>query len=307
MRTGNLRNVTHAIDAVDRNVAPIETPEAVDTFIASEIRDSSDVIQRNGGPHDVLAVHCKLSESRKTQFSRHKSVRRDDLHQQVYDWRDEVQLPHKYSAYKDDLIRMISDFQAMWYAHLGQMNVIKHCLELFEEIAKPVYSAPYRAGPRKREFDNVERDKMLAQRVIEPPQTECGAMIVFAPKKEGHLRFYVNYRRLNTFEKQDRYLFPSMDECIGSIGDGAVPSILDANSGYCQAEINETDHDKTAFTSHHRLYQFTHLSFVIKDTSGTLQRTMDVIPAAVKWQFALVYLGDIVIYCKSLEGHISLI
>lgn len=39
--------------------------------------------------------------------------------------------------------------------------------------------------------------------------------------------------------------------------------------------------------------------------SGTTQRAMDIILSSVKWQCALVYLNDIVIFLKSLDEHID--
>lgn len=41
------------------------------------------------------------------------------------------------------------------------------------------------------------------------------------------------------------------------------------------------------------------MPFRLKNVLSTFQRTMDVISAAVKWEFGLVYLDGIVIYYKS--------
>ena len=65
-------------------------------------------------------------------------------------------------------------------------------------------------------------DKMLAIDVIEPATSEWAAPVVFAPKKDGLLRFCVDYRRLNAVTVRDSYPIPWMHECIDSLGDAQV-------------------------------------------------------------------------------------
>lgn len=72
--------------------------------------------------------------------------------------------------------------------------------------------------------------------------------------KDGTLRLCLDYRKLNALTKCDSHSIPRNEKCIDSLGDATVFSTLDANSGYWQVEIEESDRDKTAFTSHHGLY-----------------------------------------------------
>lgn len=43
----------------------------------------------------------------------------------------------------------------------------------------------------------------------------------------------------------------------------------------------------------------------LRNALGKFQRTMDMIPSSVEWQFALVHLDDIVIFSNTLEQHID--
>lgn len=45
--------------------------------------------------------------------------------------------------------------------------------------------------------------------------------------------------------------------------------------------------------------------FELRNALGTIERTMDVILAAVKWQYALVYLDDIFLFSESSEERIE--
>lgn len=63
-----------------------------------------------------------------------------------------------------------------------------------------------------------------------------------------------------------------MGECIDFLGNAAVFSSLDANSGYWQTEIGASDKYKTAFTSHHGLYRLVFaltLSYDRTQTNGS--------------------------------------
>lgn len=86
----------------------------------------------------------------------------DDSNQQVHNWGDVVQLSKMYYT-KDDFIGMRKEFKAMWSGHHGQINVIKHWIELLEDTIKPIQSAPYRSAPKTREFENMEMKRMLSQ------------------------------------------------------------------------------------------------------------------------------------------------
>lgn len=96
-----------------------------------------------------------------------------------------------------------------------------------------------------------------------------------------------------------------MDECIFSLGEAEVFSTLNANSSYWQAEVKETNRNKTAFTSYHGLHRFVQMLSGLKNIPGTFQWAMEVIMSLVKWQSALVYLDDIVVFSRSLRNQIN--
>lgn len=200
---------------------------------------------------------------------------------------------------------MLEQFQSMWDGRLGTIKAAKHRIELTPPNARPIHSVPYRAGPVARTFEKTEIDRLLRMDVIEPAQTEWASPIVFAPKKDGSLRFSVEYRKLNTVNVRDSYPIPRMDECIDSLGQATIFTTLDANSGYWQIEIDDDGRDKTSFTSHHGLFRFKRMPFGLKNAPGTSQRVVDVILATVKWQFALVYLDDVIVFSSSLEDHVE--
>ena len=189
-----------------------------------------------------------------SNIARHEDVVQKDSTELDVHWSDMFNIDDAYIEYNDELLSLLEPFEAICDGHLGTVNITQHRIVL-EPGAKPVFQPPYLAGPRQREFEKAEIQKMMEVDVIEPAVSEWAAPIVFAPKKDGSLRFCIDYRRLNAVTIRDSYPIPRMDECIDSLGDTQVFSTLDCNSGYWQLEVAPEDRHKTAFVSHHGLYQ----------------------------------------------------
>lgn len=144
---------------------------------------------------------------------------------------------------------------------------------------------------------------MLDKEVIEPSPSEWASPVVFARKKDGTMRFCVDYRRLNAMTVPESYPIPRMDECLDSLGEAEIFSSLDCNWGYWQLSFSKADIDKTTFTSHYGTYRFKRMPFGLQNAPTTFQRAIDVVLASVKWQFALVYLDDIIVFSQSIDDH----
>lgn len=80
---------------------------------------------------------------------------------------------------------------------------------------------------------------------------------------------------------------------------------MDPNCDYWQVEIAGEDHDKTAFTFQQGSFHFTRLQFALKNASGMFQSAIDVVLKKVKWQYALVYLDDVVKFSQTPDKHIE--
>lgn len=89
---------------------------------------------------------------------------------------------------------------------------------------------------------------MLAMEVTEPAQTELSARIAFVPKKEGLLRFFFDYGKLNSVTSRNSYQIPHMDGFLDSLGYATIFSALVADSRYLNIGRAEKHRDKTAFT-----------------------------------------------------------
>jgi len=131
---------------------------------------------------------------------------------------------------------------------------------------------------------------MLDAGVIEPASSEWASPIVLVPKKDGSLRFCVDYRRLNAKTVVDSYPLPRIDDCLDSLGDAAIFTTLDCNAGYWQVPVAPEDRDKTTFTSYLGTYRYVRMPFGLRNAPATFQRALDIVLSGVRWQACLIYL-----------------
>ena len=217
---------------------------------------------------------------------------------------NDIDLSHLPDDVQEKARNMLKKYESMWNGSLGKISVTEHRIQLKDD-AQPVHLQPYRAGPKAREFETAEVQRMLDNDVIEPAVSEWAAPVVIVSKKDGSLRFCIDYRKLNDLTVKDSYPLPRIDECLDTLGHAKVFSTLDANSGYWQIPVATDDRHKTAFTCHAGCYQFQRMPFGLCNAPATFQRTLDIILSPYRWRTCLVYLDDIIIFSPDYESHIT--
>jgi hypothetical protein len=90
--------------------------------------------------------------------------------------------------------------------------------------------------------DNVVQ--MLQAGVIEEGNGAWGFPVVLVRKKDGEVRFCVDYRALNKVTKKDVYPLPRIDETLEALGGAKLFTTLDLRSGYWQIGVAPADRDK---------------------------------------------------------------
>ena len=73
--------------------------------------------------------------------------------------------------------------------------------------------------------------------------------MVLVPKKDGGVRFCVDYRGLNQVADCDANPMPRTDEILDRVGAAKFISTLDLSRGYWQIPLAQEAQPKTAFTT----------------------------------------------------------
>jgi len=221
------------------------------------------------------------------------------------DWRDRIDLSHlEDEKFKKRVMDMLEKHAPVFEGKLGTIESTEHRIHL-KPGTQPVRMQPYRAGPEKREKIREQIEYQLAAGVIEPAQTEWSTPVLLAPKKDGNQRFCIDFRRLNAATIPDTYPLPRMDDCIDSLSEANVFTLLDALWGYWQIPLAECDRDKTTFTSHLGTYRCLRMPFGLRNAPLTFQRALDIILSGVRWRICLVYIDDVIVFSKNHEEHIE--
>ncbi|OWY90511.1 Gag-pol fusion protein [Phytophthora megakarya] len=148
-------------------------------------------------------------------------------------------------------------------------------------------------------------DAMLDSAVVEAGDGAWGFPVVLVRKKDGSVRFCVDYRALNKVTKRDVYPLPRIDETLEALGGTRLFTTLDLRSGYWQIKVPKGDRDKTAFITKRGHYRFKRMLFGLTNAPATFQRLMNGVLYGLTWSTCLVYLDDIVVFAKGgVERHI---
>lgn len=203
-----------------------------------------------------------------------------------------------------ELLDLLTEFNDCFatLSGVGRTGVAKHRI-LTDEATHPTRQSPYRVSPIERQAIENQVREMLRDDVIQPSNSPWAAPVVLVKKKDGTMRFCVDYRRLNKVTKKDLYPLPRIDDTLDRLRHARYFSSIDLKSGYWQIEVDERDREKTAFITPDGLYEFKVMPFGLCTAPATFQRVMDTVLAGLKWKTCLVYLDDVVIFSRTFEEH----
>jgi hypothetical protein len=174
-----------------------------------------------------------------------------------------------------------------------------------EEGHTPSYSSTYRMSPG--ELDEVKRQlaDLLERGFIQPSSSPYGSPILFVRKKDGSLRFCVDYRALNKQTVKNRYALPRIEELFDRLQGAQMFSKIDLESGYWQIRIAGQDVPKTAFRTRYGHYEFKVMPFGLTSAPATFQAAMNDLFRKYLDEFVVVFLDDILVYSKDPTKHFA--
>ena len=185
---------------------------------------------------------------------------------------------------------------------LGRTTTVQH--EIDVEGSTPVRQQAYRLPEARKEVVKQELDKMLAQGIVQPSRSPWASPIVLFEKKDGNVRFCVDYRKLNQVSKFDAYPMPRVDEVLESVGSAQFISTLDLVRGYWQIPMSEQSQEKTAFATPYGLFEFCVMPFGLHNAPATFQRMMNEVLYDCR-EFSRAYIDDDIVYSSTWEEHLE--
>ena len=208
---------------------------------------------------------------------------------------------------EDALQDLLQEFSSLFLLDLkGQPRCTVAMHQIHTGDAHPIKCHPYRYGAKEQEFIKAEVQKMLEADIIRPSKSPWCFPIVLVRKKNGKIRFCVDYRKLNAETKEDSYPLPIIEEIFDALHGTKYFTTLDATSGYWQVGILPQHQEKTAFVTRDGIYEFKVMPFGLCNAPATYQRVMNVALQDVLWKTALDFIDDICVYTKTtFEDHLQ--
>ena len=115
---------------------------------------------------------------------------------------------------------------------MGCTNATKHVIELLPKQDEPFKERFRRIVPHKVEEVHQHIQEMLDRGAIWPSQSPWCNAIILVWKKDGTLRFCIDFRRLNARTKKDSYLIPKCPETMEALVGARYFSTMDLKSSF---------------------------------------------------------------------------
>uniref|UniRef100_A0AAV2LHK1 Gypsy retrotransposon integrase-like protein 1 n=1 Tax=Knipowitschia caucasica TaxID=637954 RepID=A0AAV2LHK1_KNICA len=203
-------------------------------------------------------------------------------------------------------IQLLLTYQSVFAKNdsdLGYMSVVTHKIDtgLSRPVRQPVRRTPL--GFQGEEEAHLKA--MLEEGVITPSASEWASPVVLVRKKDGGVRWCVDYRSLNSLTIKDAYPLPQIEECLDVIGGASMFSTLDLQSGYWQIAVDSKDREKTAFITKWGLYEYTRMPFGLCNAPSTFQRAMELVLRGLQWETLLIYLDDVIVIGNGVDQSLD--
>ena len=101
-----------------------------------------------------------------------------------------------------------------------------------EDETPPIHRLLYKLSPLELTEAKNQIQEMLEHEFIHPSDSPYGVPVLFVAKKDGSLRFCIDYHWLNKRTIQNRYPLPLPEEMLDRLGGAMVLNKIDLKSGY---------------------------------------------------------------------------
>ena len=128
---------------------------------------------------------------------------------------DEENLSPEQLLQAKSMINKWSDVFSTGPTDLGRTNLVKHDIKLTDDTP---FKDPYRRMPPAMcEEVRLHLKEMLEADAIRPSQSPYSSNVVLVWKKDGSLRFCIDFRKVNSRTVRDAYTLPCIDDTIDTL------------------------------------------------------------------------------------------
>ena len=172
-----------------------------------------------------------------------------------------------------------------------------------EDDITPIHQPLYTMSPQELQEVKDQIQLMLEHGFIWPSDSSYVSPVSFVPKKDGSLRFCIDYHWLNKQTVKNRYLLPLPKEQFDRLGNARVFTKIDLRLGYWHIPVKPGDIPRRAFKTRWGLYKIFFMPFGVTNAPMEFMNMMNNLIGEYLDQFVLIFLDDVLIYSANIQEH----
>ena len=213
--------------------------------------------------------------------------------------------PQEQAEQARSLLKEYHDIFSLKKHDMGHTNATKHKIVLKDPDTPPFKELFCRIPPPQLDEVREHLKLMLDAGVIWPSNSPWCNAVVLVRKKDGSLRFCIDFRKLNSLTVKDSHPLPRICETLESLAGDAHISTFDMNSGFWQVPMAEESKQYTAFTlGSMGLYECESMPFGLCNAPPTFQRLMQNCLGELNLTYCLIYLDDVIVFSDTPDEHL---
>ena len=129
--------------------------------------------------------------------------------------------------------------------------------------------------------------------MIEPCNSPWASALVPVKKKDGQVRWVVNFRGLNSVTRKDAFPLTSIQENLEALKGSTVFSTIDAAGAYHVIEVAVDSRDVTAFITPFGTYRYCRMPFGLSNAGAVYSRMIEEALSHLPRESRSTYLDDV--------------
>ena len=255
--------------------------------------------------NEVPKVTNLFSAKQTKEQSTLTETERQDLFLEKLDLSGLEAWPQEQAEQARSLLKEYHNIFSLEKCDMGHTNATKHKIVLKDPDTPPFKEHFHRIPPPQLDKVREHLKLMLDAGVIRPSNSPWCNAVVLVRKKDGSLRFCIDFRKLNSLSVKDSHLLPRICETLESLAGAAHFLTFDMNLGFWQVPMDEESKQYTAFTlGSMGLYECESMLFGLCNTPPTFQRLMQNCLGELNLTYCLIYLDDVIVFSETPDEHL---